>query len=77
MDFSHQEQFEKFKVHTTMRAIEDKLLATGNFLRVHRSCIVRVDKIDKIQSDIITIDEKRISVGASYRDELIRKLNVL
>ncbi len=79
---SHNNVFTKtssneFKVHTTMSAIEDKLLSTGDFLRVHRSYIVRVDKIDKIQGDIITIDKKLISVGISYRDELIRKLNIL
>ena len=51
-------------------------LSTSEFLRVHRSFIVRVDKIVAIeQNNLVMEDEKKIiPVGGSYRDELHSRL---
>ncbi len=69
---------QKFTIHTTMKEIESKL-PTGDFLRVHRSFIVRIDKIFAIDSpNIILDDEKKIiPIGGSYRDELLTRLNMI
>jgi DNA-binding LytR/AlgR family response regulator len=69
---------QKFTIHTTMKEIESKLPA-GDFIRVHRSFIVRIDKIFAIDSpNIILDDEKKIiPIGGSYRDELLTRLNMI
>lgn len=69
---------QKFTIHTTMKEIESKL-PTGDFIRVHRSFIVRIDKIFAIDSpNIILDDEKKIiPIGGSYRDELLTRLNMI
>ena len=65
----------KYTVHSTMKDMLAKL-SNSEFLRVHRSFIVRVDKIVAIeQNNLVMEDEKKIiPVGGSYRDELHSRL---
>ena len=65
----------KYTVHSTMKDMFAKL-TSSEFLRVHRSYIVRVDKIMAIEQNNLVIedDKKIIPVGGSYRDELISRL---
>jgi len=66
----------RFTVHSTMKDIVNKL-NSKDFLRVHRSYIVRVDKIVAIeQSNLVIEDDKKIiPVGGSYKDDLTSRLN--
>jgi DNA-binding LytR/AlgR family response regulator len=54
-------------------------LASSEFLRVHRSFIVRVDKIMAIEQNNLVIenDKKVIPVGGSYREELHSRLKFI
>jgi len=65
----------KYTVHSTMKDMLSKL-SSSEFLRVHRSYIVRVDKIVAIEQNNLVIedDKKIIPVGGSYRDELHSRL---
>lgn len=65
----------KYTVHSTMKDMMAKL-SDSEFLRVHRSYIVRVDKIIAIEQNNLVIedDKKIIPVGGSYRDELHSRL---
>jgi hypothetical protein len=66
----------RYIIHSTMKAIGQKLPAE-QFTRVHRSFIIRTDKIELIEESLIQIGKKLIPIGESYRDELFAKLNVL
>lgn len=66
---------EKVTVLNTMKYMEERLPA--EFTRVHRSYIVRLDKIKFIEEDMIVMDQKLIPIGKSYRDNLISQLNML
>lgn len=46
-------------------------LPSGQFVRIHRSYIVAINKIQKITRQAVWIAGKEISVGASYEDKLI------
>lgn len=65
---------ERFIIHTTMKAMEKKLPET-DYLRVHRSYIMKIDKIEKIKDDIISYKEKIIPIGKTYRKSVYQKLN--
>lgn len=68
---------QKFHVlHATLKSIEEKMPAT-KFLRVHRSYIVSLNKIDTIQEGIITIGKASIPVADTYRSVLNKRLNLL
>jgi len=62
----------------TMKSLEDKM-PMKNFMRVHRSYIVNVDKISAITGNMIELIErnetKQIPVGKNYRDELSRVID--
>jgi len=68
---------QKFHVlHTTLKSIEEKLPAP-KFIRVHRSYIVSLNKIDFIQESVITIGKSSIPVADTYRPALNKRLNLL
>ncbi|WP_207534833.1 LytR/AlgR family response regulator transcription factor [Desertivirga arenae] len=53
--------------------MEKKLNA--NFLRVHKSYIVAIDKIRSIERNIIHLDGMQINIGTSYRDRFFQFIN--
>lgn len=69
-------QDDKFTILSTMKDIVSKL-PSDQFTRVHRSFVIRVDKIKSIEDNYILIKDKQISIGKAYKDELSKKLNLL
>ncbi len=71
---------ERYTIHFSMKAILDKLPAKI-FKRVHRSFIMNVHKIDSIEDNNITVklgeSRKIIPVGKSYKDQLMKQINVI
>lgn len=53
----------------------EQLLPPGNFLRVHKSYLVALDKIERIERQIIIIRGKRIPIGKSYKEAINRLLS--
>lgn len=68
---------ERFTIHSTMKDIEKKL-PEQMFMRVHRSFILNLNKINSIDSSIVIIEnsDKRIPIGGSYREGLFKRLNL-
>jgi two-component system, LytTR family, response regulator LytT len=68
----------RYTIHSTMKDIEKKLPAS-DFIRVHRSFIVRIDKIVAIEQPnlILEEDKKLIPIGGSYKDDLAKRLNMI
>ena len=66
----------RYTIHSTMKDIEAKI-GSDEFLRVHRSYIVRIDKIATIEYPNLTLEQvdKTIPIGGSYREELYKKIN--
>lgn len=64
-----------FAIHGTMKSAEERL-PKDNFIRVHRSFIIAVDKIDTLQDGGIMINGKFIPVADAYRKALNTKMNV-
>lgn len=58
---------------STLKAMEEKLPAQG-FFRVHKSYIVRLDKIESLRNKEIRIGEHEIPVGEGNWEELLRML---
>jgi DNA-binding LytR/AlgR family response regulator len=65
-----------YAVHTTLKAVEERLPA-GRFLRVHRSYIVAVGKIETIQDGALIINGKSLPVADAYRSALNKRMNIL
>jgi len=68
----------RYTIHSTMKDIEKKM-PVSDFIRVHRSFIVRIDKIASINlPNLILENEKKIiPIGGSYKDDLVNRLNLV
>lgn len=65
-----------YYAHTTMKDLYTKLPG-DQFMRVHRSYIVSLDKIDSIEENTLSVGEGLIPIGRSYRVSLIKNLNLV
>jgi len=68
----------RYTIHSTMKDIESKM-PDKDFVRVHRSFIVRLDRIKEIDhSNVIMEDDKKVvPVGGSYKEILQDRLNMI
>jgi DNA-binding LytR/AlgR family response regulator len=71
----------KSKRYTTLMTMKklEQMLPTDNFARVHRSYIVAIDKITSINGNDFDLQagDKRIPIGETYKQELLKKIKVL
>jgi two-component system LytT family response regulator len=63
-------------IHTTLKSLEEKL-SPQRFMRVHRSYIVALDKIEAIEDGTIIINRNAVPVADAYRATLNNRLNLL
>jgi len=63
-------------VHATLKSIEEKL-SSSKFMRVHRSYIIALNKIDFIEEGVININGVAIPVADGYKNLLNSRLNLL
>ena len=66
----------KHIVRHTMKGME-KRLPENTFSRVHRSYIVNLNKVSKIDDLQVYIDDRPFAIGASYKGALLKKFNPL
>jgi len=52
----------------------EQVLPSDNFVRIHKSYIVAMDKIESIERNVILIAGHRIPVGKNYQNEFYRRL---
>jgi DNA-binding LytR/AlgR family response regulator len=60
----------------TLKNLEEKL-SRQQFLKVHRSYIVNITKIDDLQGNTIYIQGSEIPIGKGHREEVLKRLNIL
>lgn len=53
----------------------EETLPKGQFIRVHKSYIIALDKIESIERSRISIHGKVIPIGDTYRDEFFRHID--
>jgi two-component system response regulator LytT len=54
-------------------SLAEKLLPSGKFMRIHRSFIVPMDKVDRMHPNHVIIDGHQIPIGRNYKDSCIRQ----
>lgn len=63
----------KYIVHSTLTDFTD-LLPARNFIRIHRSFTISIDKIEALEGNSIEIEGLRYVIGRSYIDEVKQKI---
>ena len=67
---------QKYTVLQTLSKFERKL-PHADFMRVHRSFLVNINKINSIIGNKINIKDTDIPIGTTYKKELIKKLDLI
>lgn len=67
---------DRFIVHSTMKGLAARMQDYG-FVRVHRSYIAPIDRVDAIEENRLYIGEKEIPIGKSFRAKLMKALNFI
>ncbi|MFT3750603.1 MAG: LytTR family DNA-binding domain-containing protein [Agriterribacter sp.] len=65
-----------YAIHTTLKAVEERL-PDSKFIRVHRSYIAALQKIDTIQDGALVINGKSVPVADAFRSALNKRMNIL
>lgn len=65
-----------FAIHSTLKSVEERL-PSDKFIRVHRSYIIAINKIDTIQDGVLVLNGKPVPVADTYRALLNKKMNIL
>ncbi|WP_299557297.1 response regulator transcription factor [Seonamhaeicola sp.] len=63
----------KYIVHSTLSDFTN-LLPARNFIRIHRSYTVAIDKIEAVEGNSVEIDGLRYVIGRSYIDQVKGKI---
>lgn len=67
---------QKYTVHATMKEMEQRF-SLPEYLRVHRSFIIRLDAIEDIEDDSIAFGKRLIPIGKTYKQAVYSHLNIL
>ncbi len=71
---------DKYTIHFTMKAIEQKL-PPDKFTRIHRSYIINTGSIEIIEDNSVLVKTqdgpKSIPIGKSYKDKLMGDINLM
>ncbi len=65
-----------YLISQSLKAVEEKF-PSEHFIRVHRSYLVNIHKIEAIEENDLVLEGKNIPIGKTYRDNLMRRLQFL
>lgn len=65
-----------YLTHNTLKNVES-ILPSKKFFRIHRSYIVRLDKIKNIEQSSLQIKDKVLVIGRQYKAALLDKMKLL
>lgn len=60
----------KYVVHQSMKGIEEKL-PSNNFIRIHKSYIVAIKKINSIEGNMILVGNHTLPISRQLKDEIL------
>lgn len=74
--FAHTKTGQKLIISTTLKQLEQKL-SDHQFIRTHRSYMVNLKAIESIEDDMVMIRDLRIPIGKTYKDEFMKRIQLL
>ena len=67
---------QKYLVSSTLKDMEHKL-PTQSFVRVHRSYIANLDKVEALEENAVVFAKGEIPIGKSYKKTLLSRFNII
>lgn len=66
----------KFVTHNTIKNLEEKI-DRQVFMKVHRSYIININKIDDIRENDLYIKGNEIPISKAHKGEILKRLNII
>lgn len=66
----------KYVTHNTIKNLEEKI-SKQHFMKVHRSYIINVFKIDNVRENDLFISGKEIPISKAHKQEVLSRLNII
>ena len=63
----------KYIIHSTLSSFTEKL-PSNNFIRIHRSFTIAIDKIEAVQGNSVEIDGVKYVIGRSYIEHVKNRI---
>jgi len=63
----------KYIIHSTLSSFTEKL-PSNNFIRIHRSFTIAIDKIEAVQGNSVEIDGVKYVIGRSYIEQVKNRI---
>jgi DNA-binding LytR/AlgR family response regulator len=72
----HTVQGDKHTYTTSMNHVHDKI-SRSSFMRVSRSFVVNLEKVDEVRGNMLVVNNTEIQIGEKYRDDVMKALPML
>lgn len=66
----------RYTVHITLKEIEENL-PSEKFYRLHRSYLVALDQVDKVEEGTVFIGKYPIPIGEQFKKEFLKRINLI
>ncbi|PQJ75352.1 LytR/AlgR family response regulator transcription factor [Polaribacter gangjinensis] len=66
---------QKYVVRTSLNDILSKL--NSNFIRVHRGFVINIAYLTQINSNSVKIIEEEIPIGKKFREDIVKRINLI
>lgn len=66
----------KYITHNTIKNLEEKV-SKQHFMKVHRSYIININKIDDIRENDLFIKGNEIPISKAHRSDVMKRLNII
>ncbi|MES2513672.1 MAG: LytTR family DNA-binding domain-containing protein [Bacteroidota bacterium] len=66
----------RYTVHITLKGMEEKL-PVDKFYRLHRSFLIALNHIDRVEEGTAYIGKHPVPIGEQYKKELLKKINLI
>ena len=64
---------DKYIIHKTLSSFTEEL-PSNNFIRIHRSFTVAIDKVNAVEGNSLEVDGIRYTIGRSYVSEVKNRI---
>ncbi len=71
-------QDKKYAARTSLKRLAD-MLPQDQFIQIHKSYIIRLDRIEKVDTNehMISVNGISLPLGRTYKDKLMNRLNII
>jgi DNA-binding LytR/AlgR family response regulator len=64
----------KLTIHSTMKALEEKLRASPDFIRIHKSYIVNLRYVTEVDGNCMRVGKLMLGIGSTYQEGVMGRL---